>query len=90
MVGPLYLAANKTHPFHIEDVYYTGILPERLRWQSAYASIYGKFPWKPKQWRKSFTTTDLMILELDAQLGQSTTTRVWNKIVRNQGIQMSP
>lgn len=90
MVGPLYQAANKTHPFRLEDVYYTGILPEHLQWQSAYKNVYRTYPRRPRFWQKNFATLDLMIMELEKYLGSNATTKVWLQILHNQGILLDP
>ncbi|KAK4308011.1 hypothetical protein Pmani_020263 [Petrolisthes manimaculis] len=70
LVDPLYEAAitNLTHLFKLEDIYFTGMLPERLGWKTHIHNIGSRFPWRPKGWRESFAATDLMILELDGRL----------------------
>ncbi|XP_050732870.1 N-acetyllactosaminide beta-1,3-N-acetylglucosaminyltransferase 4-like [Eriocheir sinensis] len=90
MVGPLYQAANKTHPFRLEDVYYTGLLPEHLQWQSAHRNIYKNYPRRPRMWKKSLSTSDLLIMELETYLGPNATAKAWLNILRKQGILLNP
>nr|XP_045594267.1 UDP-GalNAc:beta-1,3-N-acetylgalactosaminyltransferase 1-like [Procambarus clarkii] len=85
LVAHLYGAANKTHPFRMEDVYYTGLIPQKLKWSNAIDNIANRFPWRPRFWKKSFENTDLMILELEEHLGQGASSKVWNKILKNRG-----
>ncbi|KAG7173434.1 UDP-GalNAc:beta-1,3-N-acetylgalactosaminyltransferase 1-like [Homarus americanus] len=87
MVPALYQAANKTHPFRLEDVYYTGIIPKQLNWGNMNENIGHLFPWRPVAWQNSFVKSDLMILELDKGLGQSASTTVWTKILQSMGLE---
>ncbi|XP_053643726.1 beta-1,3-galactosyltransferase 5 isoform X1 [Cherax quadricarinatus] len=82
LIAPLYHAANKTHPFRMEDVYYTGIIPQKLKWQNTINNIANRFPWRPRVWKNSFIYSDLMILELDQGLGPEASNLVWTKILR--------
>lgn len=70
----------------MEDVYYTGILPQQLKWKNEIKSIADRFPWRPKQWQDSFVKTDLMILELDKGVGRAASTAVWTNILQNWGL----
>lgn len=70
----------------MEDVYYTGILPKKLKWKNEIKSIAHRFPWRPKEWQNSFVTTDLMILELDKGVGRAASTTVWTNILQNKGL----
>nr|XP_027217777.1 beta-1,3-galactosyltransferase 5-like [Penaeus vannamei] len=83
LVGTIYRAANKTHPFRMEDVYYTGILADKLGITKL--SIAHRFPWRPRAWQDSFVTTDIMILELDKGVGRGASTLVWSNILHNRG-----
>lgn len=85
MVGPLYLAANKTHPFRFEDIYCTGILPEQLHWHSAHASFSKFIVWKNPRLMRPFATNALMILEVNAWLSKAEAFNLWQEILRNQG-----
>ena len=85
-VGPLYRVANKTHPFRIEDVYYTGILPYEIRMGVSKHNIGKYFPWRPSSWQNSFVFGDLMILELDKRLGRGASSLVWSNILKNKGL----
>ncbi|XP_071521557.1 beta-1,3-galactosyltransferase 1-like [Panulirus ornatus] len=86
LVATLYQAANKTHPFRMEDVYYTGLIPAELGWGDVRENIAHHFPWRPKAWQKSFITTDLMIYELEKHIGRGASTLVWNNILNQRGL----
>ncbi|XP_068238792.1 beta-1,3-galactosyltransferase 1-like isoform X2 [Palaemon carinicauda] len=86
IIKPIYEAANKTHPFRMEDVYYTGILPDEAKIARKKHSIGGRFPWRPRVWQDSFVFGDLMILELDKRLGRGASSLVWSNILKNRGL----
>ncbi|KAK7073282.1 hypothetical protein SK128_015182 [Halocaridina rubra] len=86
MVRALYNAANKTHPFKMEDVYYTGILPQKIKRGTIKQNIANRFPWRPTAWQNSFVHKDIMILELDRRLGRGASTLVWSNILKEQGL----
>ncbi|XP_064115086.1 beta-1,3-galactosyltransferase 1-like isoform X2 [Macrobrachium nipponense] len=86
IIRPIYEAANKTHPFRMEDVYYTGILPDTIKVARKKHSIRSRFPWRPKSWQDSFVFGDLMILELDKRLGRGASALVWSNILKSRGL----
>lgn len=41
-------------------------------------------------WKKSFSTSDLMIMELETHLGPNATAKAWLNILQKQGIFLDP
>ncbi|KAK3879709.1 hypothetical protein Pcinc_015743 [Petrolisthes cinctipes] len=88
LVDPLYEAAitNLTHLFKLEDIYFTGMIPQSLGWKKHIQNIGRRFPWRPHTWMDSFALGDLMILELDRTMGHGASALVWSNILKHQGL----
>lgn len=41
-------------------------------------------------WKKSLSTSDLLIMELETYLGPNATAKAWLNILRKQGILLNP
>lgn len=87
LVDPIYKAANISNLFKLEDIYFTGLLPEQLGWKRHIRSIANRFPWRPHKWSPTFIKSDLMILELDRWAGHGSSTLVWSNILHHRGLQ---
>ncbi|CAL4122119.1 unnamed protein product, partial [Meganyctiphanes norvegica] len=86
VVGSLYEASNKSHPFRFEDVYYTGLLVPLLPMKVNWNDIADKFPWRPTKWDKSFTQSDLMVLEMEEGCGKGSWDRAWKEVLEMENI----
>ncbi|CAL4065063.1 unnamed protein product [Meganyctiphanes norvegica] len=81
LVGAIYNASDKHHPFRMEDIYYTGVVPGSLNLNIKRWNIRDRFPWRPTSWYKQFTNSALMILELDKGVGRGSSSYTWTKIL---------
>ncbi|XP_068221066.1 beta-1,3-galactosyltransferase 1-like [Palaemon carinicauda] len=84
MAPLLFWSANKTHPFIMEDVYYTGILAEPMRLR--YFNLEGdKFPFFEKDVHQWLESLSFLLLNIEG-LNKREPPVLWNKLLGVNGL----
>lgn len=79
LIPKFYAASDKKHPFRIEDVYYTGIVPQLIDENVDIVNIEPWFPWRPKAWPKDLSKS-IMVFEMNHYHSRKSIIKLWKKI----------